>query len=206
MQKITYADTTIALILNDTLIIDESAFNKLEAATRGSILTANPASAYDFLPNFNRFKDIDGIKAKLRLGEDVSMELAFHGITPQPALAEAYKAYLSLLEPMLDQIEALRPPYPFVPHDGKPDLEVTSSNSHVRNGSYKVTIRQAKIIWDRAASLWNSGTRPERTEVSADGYHRNVTFNQNSIEIGCQTVSRSQVERLALKMGWDFPG
>lgn len=33
MQKITHADTTVALILNDTLIIDESAFNKLEAGT-----------------------------------------------------------------------------------------------------------------------------------------------------------------------------
>lgn len=33
MQKITHADTTVALVLNDTLIIDESAFNKLEAGT-----------------------------------------------------------------------------------------------------------------------------------------------------------------------------
>lgn len=205
MQKITHDSVTVALILNDTLIIDESAFNKLEPATRGAILTTNKASSYDFQPNFNRFKDLNGLKAKLRLGEDVSMELAYHGITPCPELQSAYQAYLDLLNPLLDQIEALRPPYPFAANpQGKPKLEFT--NTHVKNGSgYKLTLRQAKLIWDQAAPFWASGKRPERLDVQADGYSRGVSFYDNHIEIGCQNVSRWQVEQLALQMGWDFP-
>lgn len=207
MQKITHENKVVGYIHNETLVLNETAFNALAAPVRSAILVANPAKNYDFRKDFSEITNVRVVLSRLKAGADVSAELAFHEVELPKDFAETAAKYRDLIKKVETALDALKPAYPFVEDDGAPDLTATGTNNrYISNGSYRCPQGVAKKLWARAAAYWADYTlRPGPAYTDISGCSRHVVYHENHIEIGCQTISRSQIERLALKLNWDFP-
>lgn len=77
------------------------------------------------------------------------------------------------------------------------------SGDQVSNGRYDVTMRQAQNIVRRAIATWSKEALPEKTSTIRKDYtsHR-ISVTDTAVAIGCQTVTRWQIEELAVRMGW----
>lgn len=205
MQKITHENKVVGYVHNETLVLNETAFNALAAPVRSAILVANPAKAYDFRKDFSEILNVRAVLSRLKAGADVSAELAFHEVELPKDFAETSAKYHDLIKKVENSLDALKPAYPFVEHDDTPDLEVTGTK--ISNGNYKCPMPAARRIWLVAASYWAglTKTKPAARYIIISGVHRDIVFYEDRIAIGCQSISRSQVERLALELNWDFP-
>lgn len=205
MQKITHENKVVGYVHNETLVLNETAFNALAAPIRSAILVTNPAKNYDFRKDFSEITNVHTVLSRLKAGADVSVELAFHEVELPKDFAETAAKYHDLIKKVETALDALKPAYPFVEHDCTPDLEVTGAR--ISNGDYKCPIVTARRIWLVAAPYWAGLTKikPAARYTSINGSQRDVVFYEDRIAIGCQRISRSQVERLALELNWDFP-
>ena len=207
MQKITHENKVVGYVHNETLVLNETAFNALAAEVRSAILVTNPAKNYDFRKDFSVILNVRSVLSRLKAGADVSAELAFHEVELPKDFAETSAKYHELIKKVETALDALKPSYPFVEDDGTPDLTLFGAqNRYISNGSYKCPVGTAKKLWGRAAAYWADYTlKPSSAYSDICGYSRHIVYREKQIEIGCQTISRSQIERLALQLNWDFP-
>ena len=205
MQKITHENKVVGYVHNETLVLNETAFNALAAPVRSAILVANPAKDYDFRKDFSEILNVRAVLSRLKAGADVSAELAFHEVELPKDFAETSAKYHDLIKKVETSLYALKTAYHFVEYDGTPDLEVTGTK--ISNGNYKCSMGVARRIWLITASYWAglTKTKPAARYIIIRGAHRDVVFYEDRITIECQTISRSQVERLALELNWEFP-
>jgi hypothetical protein len=80
-----------------------------------------------------------------------------------------------------------------------------------RNTNYSTTTKTAKKLWELASKIWHewdsNGKNETKPSMRASwaGYTRSAIVRKESVEIGCQTFKRHEVEQIALHMGWEFP-
>lgn len=84
----------------------------------------------------------------------------------------------------------------------------------VHSEDYTVSVEAAKEIWDEVYKIWaivppptgssdELGTRIRPLDIKLrHGGNRNVVVYNNGLAIGCQSVSRAALERVALELGW----
>lgn len=210
MKKITHENKVVGYVHDETLVIDETAFNALAAQIRSAILVANPAKNYDFRKDLSEITNGRKVLERLKAGEDVSLELAFHEVELPRNFAEIYKQYQEAVQQVSEALAKAIPPYPFAqgPAKGETPLELTGANDrYVTNGQYKCSVMLARKIWKKVAPWWGGFTekKPDPSYQEISGYSRSIIYYRERIEIGCQKISRWQVEQLALELGWDFP-
>ena len=73
--------------------------------------------------------------------------------------------------------------------------------------NYSIGLKTLEKIWLAASKVWNGEIDvPQRVNsVNASGYNRDVTIKPNTVDIGCQSIHRHELEQVALHMGWAFP-
>lgn len=82
-----------------------------------------------------------------------------------------------------------------------------SVSRRIGETGYSIGIKTLERVWIRASAVWNGDQRANRrvTSINASGYNREATIKSASIEIGCQTIMRYELEQIALHLGWAFP-
>lgn len=144
------------------------------------------------------------------------------GETSGVQLTDDEKAAVKAIESIRAKFEATfglpTPPYPFaaVPEGVDPmaklTVKTTGSRPTVTRGNYTISLKRAKILWLQASKLWlanetkkQTGRLAYGTYTTYAGYSRSPDIRPNSIDIGCQTINRYELEALALNQGWEFP-
>jgi hypothetical protein len=86
---------------------------------------------------------------------------------------------------------------------GKQRLGRLKNSPHGDLTHHHMTLTQAHRLWRVASKYW-TGKR-DSTYVSDVASARGGRLSKDSVEIGCQTIRRYELEQLALHQGWDFP-
>ena len=225
MQKIKIKNVTVAFItVAGVSVIDNAAFNAMSISDKTKTLgKLNPPFLY--VENFGQLCDLNRIKKKMLLGEDVTLELQFNGLDVPTDLAFVRQRYMDTIAPVLATLAGMRPVYPFdnIPNDRS---KITVDETFARRGSHKVKITMLLKIWKKMAPKWakhwddkNVNANGKRRRFSSVEYDyesgdaigdssnssRHINYYANRVEIGCQTIHRYELEQFALTMGWDFP-
>lgn len=201
----TTAPSNLFRKLSSVFLINSSAFAVAGATKQTEILTMNTGLPVLFVPDFVALSNRKQIRDKLLGGEDVSMELEFNGVT----LDDEEMRCLKLVRPILEKIGGIGPKYPWLAaedHSGNIKFQGANESRVVRNGHH-VGKAVALKVWQRASKFWaGQGKAPASHEERTDGYgyaNKTVSYNQNGVTIGCQTISRSEVEFIARHYDWE---
>ena len=123
-------------------------------------------------------------------------------------------AFGLLKDRFLGLATAKLPPYTFaaVPEGWTvtENLNVGKQSVTRRTGEtgYSIGVKTLERVWKAASLVWNGDTDPglrRVNSISASGYNRDASIKPATVEIGCQTIQRFELEQVALHMGWDFP-
>lgn len=118
------------------------------------------------------------------------------------------REYKALRDRVLSYFKSLTPPYPLAK---KPGRNVTNysvsvkllNNNNAQWGRYKVSLRQAKMLWERAYKVWNgSGVKNRSSEFTYEYTNKRVQVTDDALTVGCQTIHRYAVEQFAIQQGW----
>ncbi len=94
------------------------------------------------------------------------------------------------------------PQYVFAKKTGN-DSKLTVTGTTVGNGRYTMSRKQAAKVWERARAVWEANSSVNSGTASALQGYSSQRFNitETNVQIGCQTLSRWQVEQAAADMG-----
>lgn len=185
--------------LSSVFLINSAAFSKASPAEQTAALTQNTGLPVLFVPSFASFSSARTIRDKLLSGVDVSTELEFNGIVLTDAEQRAVREFL----PVLTKIGALKSGYPWV-EEINISATIHCGVAAVHRGDYQVGIKTAENIWKRASKFWGGGSKAIPHSISAGSYSsRTVTYSNDDVKIGCQTVTRGELEAVAREYGWE---
>lgn len=197
------ADTSnLYRALSAVFLINSAAFSKATVPQQTETLMKTEGKPVVFVENFVKFSDRRALRDGLLAGKDVSTELEFNGID----LTREEQAALVAVRPVLEKISGLKGGYPWV---GGEAAAFKVSGSSIRFNSkysnHSIGLKTAKKIWDRASAFWAGAiAAPGSHYESASGYSsRLVEYSPSHVKIGCQTISRVDVEAVALNQGWE---
>lgn len=112
--------------------------------------------------------------------------------------------------------------YPLAPkpnHAFKLVIKKAGKSKSISNGSYTLGLKAATEIWNAAIPIWRTNavdsaystslgsvsfTRSYGSGWNRSSERRTAVIYANKIEIGCQTISRWEVEQMALDLGLSF--
>jgi hypothetical protein len=120
-------------------------------------------------------------------------------------------------------IDALTPTYPFAEPCACSETRV--EKEYAVRGSYKIKLSTLEKIWTRASRRWAKhwsdsavNTKGKRKswvttkkpyingeDIAFGQEGRYIKYYANSVNIGCQSISRYELEQFALSQGWAFP-
>ena len=207
--------------LNTGVVVDRAGLNKLKtedmAGTLAEIYGRGKQvvimdNVRGFFSNANLFRALEGN------AEGLDMILEQRGITLTQDQLDLVTNFNNLKAYINDQIAALTPPpppYPFtdLPEGWELEEHIKFNTNTIRRirgrgPDYAIGIKACRNLWDWIAPFWagnvSSLSRREHY-VRAAGYSNYAEPHKNSVEIGCQTIQRYELEQVALKQGWDFP-
>lgn len=186
--------------LNTVLLISTAEFAKATPTAQTKLVNAADVPI-EFVPDFSLLSNRRLIRDNLLAGKDVSRELEFNGLV----LSEEELRVLDLLKPVLAKIEALGPTYDWLSPIAKSEFTCTPERVCRNNGHY-ISRATALAIWKRASLFWTTGVAPKTHQAKTNGSYynnRNVSYGRESVTIGCQMISRGEVEHIARHYGWD---
>lgn len=123
-------------------------------------------------------------------------------------------AFGALKKKFLDLANEKLPPYAFaaIPEGWTvtENLNIDKRSVSRRKGEtgYSIGVKTLERVWKVASLVWNGDTDPglrRVNSISAGGYNRDALIKPATVEIGCQTIMRFELEQVALHMGWTFP-
>lgn len=185
-------------------LIDSSVFDTLQPKTKTEIIVAANGNV-EFLPNFNQLKNPRFLREALLGGNDVSRAMEFNGIK----ITDEEKAAMKAIIPVLEKIGAIVPPYPWVAPDEDVPTNISITAKTVSKGGYSLTQVKLKKWWKLCSAYWAGyrSTAPNianhRTGSSWNHDTHTVTVNQDNIRVGCQTITRRDLEAVARKLNWE---
>jgi hypothetical protein len=197
--------TEISKKLSMCLLVSSREFAKQKPAKQTEILTTAGSEPIVFVDDFLSLKNKKQLLERLLAGEDVSMELEFNEIT----LSEEERTTLSAVQPILDRIGVeMTPPYTWVEPTETEKRNIagyTFNEASIRRGSgYSCAVVQAKKIWDKASKFWATGKKDRFSEMSfLGGYWKTPSVSVKTLTLGCQKISRAEVEAIAKHYGWE---
>ena len=186
--------------LSNVFLINSTAFAGVSPTKQTEVLTGSEGLPVLFVPDFANLSNRKNIRDKLLAGVDVSMELEFNGVS----LSEEELRCLSLVRPILEKIGGIGPKYPWLPAAEFANIKI-GANKIERSG-HTIGKATAKKLWERASSYWAGSKKPVSIGVPTDGYsynNRTAEFYSDRVVIGCQTITRAEVEYIARTCEWD---
>jgi hypothetical protein len=189
--------------LSAVLLINSSEFATQTPTAQTATLTKAEGLPILFVPNFVALSDKRAIREKLLSGQDVTTELEFNGIN----LTDDDRVALKAVLPVLEKIGAIGPSYPWAPEAAEAlvsNLKLESNK--VRRAGHVLGKMSCNFIWKKASHYWSGGPKPGVHGTRTDGYsynNRDVTYRPDEVVIGCQTISRAEVEYIARHFGWE---
>jgi len=222
MKKITVNKTTVAFIHEGTSVLDDKAFSSLSIADKTKVMS-EIIPPFLYVETFSSLSDLKVLKQKLLNGEDCSIELAYNGLTAPADLSRVRNLYLETVAPVLAAIEAIKPVYPFAEYKTLP--KVTTDGTYAIRDSHRIKLTTLQKVWKRASPLWakhwldtnldKNGNRknwrsPESvyingSDIAPSAAGRYFEIKSGHVSIGCQTITRQELEQFALSQGWEFP-
>lgn len=188
--------------LSTIFLVSSVEFARQAAKTQTNTL-AKAKTPIEFVPDFNQLQNKTRIREALLAGADVSRELEFNGIE----LTEEDRAAMKAVIPILQKIAGMGPSYPWLPEEHFANF--TFSEDRIQRGlnnDHKISRLSAKKIWDAGSLYWSGGKKPSQIRAKSGGYYtdsRYATFRENGVDIGCQSLTRAEVEFVARNYGWD---
>jgi hypothetical protein len=168
------------------------------------------------VPSFDAFFDGEAQFAKiLATSKEDNLQFAKNiGMTLNYVDIGILQAYGQIKQQVVDFFTALReagkPDYAFAEGSEEQKLNFRTNGSRGRQvqtpGGYWIGETSARRLWDACFAFWSD---PENTRTSVSGpsirhsdYSRSSTIYRGTVNVGCQTMTRYQVEQAALKFGF----
>lgn len=191
--------------LSTVTLINSAVFAKSTPAVQTSTFAdaAKAGKPVEVVADFMTLQNANAIRDSLLAGKDVSRELEFNAIK----LTDADKTALSAVGPILAKIAGVGPAYPWA--EGTP-TRMTFTDQRITRGGHWISVTAAKALWMRASRYWSNPSLSARapTEQSIARYDTSesctkyCTFRRDRLNIGCQSISRVDVEAIAKHYGW----
>ena len=203
IKKVVVPPSNLIRVLTSVALINSAQFAKETPAVQTATLGQSGGKPIEFVPDFLALMDATKIRNDLLAGKDVTRELEFNAIK----LTEADFTALKAVGPILTKIASVGPTYPWV--DGTPRRMTFTDRRVTRNGHW-ISIEAAKALWVKASRFWSNQTSsaraPAETRIesvyTSELNSKYCNFQKNSVTIGCQTISRVDVEAIAKHYGW----
>lgn len=186
--------------LTGVTLISSMEFAKLSAKDQTAVFADAAGQTIEVVHDFNSYRDRKAIRDKLLSGKDATRELEFNGIILSPEELVALRAVKSLLA----RVEGLGPIYVWGP-EPVGQVNITFETNRIRRGGHTIAIAKAKTVWARASRFWSGGPKPSTIYTAVDGVsysNKELRIAANEIQIGCQAISRAEVEYIARHYGW----
>lgn len=203
----------IVRVLSTGTIISSALFSRLPATKQTEILAVAQAAKkpFVFVDSFSALSNTRKLAERLLAGETVTMELEFNNIT----LSDDERKGLELVRPLLERLNAMKPAgYEWLPQEQIDaaaksefyELNTYRSEVYDKGGNNSLEKRQCERIWKLVAPWYMGGDKPKSFTLRIHYSNRTVTFNDDqSIKIGCQTISRAGAEAVAKRFGFTAP-
>lgn len=162
------------------------------------------------LENFAEFFDGDlQFKTMLKSNAEDNANLAKSiGLDLTDQDLKVISSYHALRSKVVDFFKSIypKPAYNFSERNGENKLSVhkESKTEAVQSpGGYWITRKQAENIWRRASKVWSGeGSDDGKGRIRKDWRDRCIKINDTGVTIGCQRMTRWQVEDAALRLGF----
>lgn len=191
--------------LSNCLLISADQFARQTPSKQSSIVLRANGKPVKFVANFLELANLRKLRDNLLLGKDVSIELEFNKID----LTSEDFSVIDAFRPVLAKIMATVPTYPWLPEETFPNISVqrkpNGEPKRIQRNNHDIGIETAKNIWNKASAFWAGGAKPNNHQVMKSYYgsgHR-VGYSENSVSVGCQTITRAEVEHIARLMNWE---
>jgi hypothetical protein len=193
--------------LSSVLVVSSALFSKLSPDKQNEVVASAGKKRLKFVPDFGTIRNKRKLIERLILGEDISVELEFNDIE----LSAEETAALAMVAPVIDRIRKPSGAYPWVEVTDQQQQHIdriTFGASNISRNGYSITTKQGERLWKAASAYWAGGVMPRRYSGSfSGGYSKSVYFTGNrentTISIGCQSISRYELEAAAQHYGWE---
>jgi hypothetical protein len=212
-------DKNVVRVLSNSVVVSSFKFGKLTASKHTEIIANATGNPNLFNDTFGTLTNKKRIVDRLLGGEDVSVELEFNEIS----LTGEELTALKMVRPIIEKIRGSQfNGYQFVnPNTAEQKridgikIPMSGSGSVYNAAGHQIGCKPLKEIWNKASVWWQGAKTPRNTYVSAGGYsRREVVFatateggsgfsDDRYIKIGCQNVSRAELEYVAQALGWE---
>jgi hypothetical protein len=139
---------------------------------------------------------------------DATLALALHGIKLDPheeAALEVVRGVAKRLE------ETFKSSYPWIWAGESPSAYLKARGialgcSRITNvRGYQIGLPTAKKLWNQCSEYWANPGKEHQTLVSirAGGDYKDPVVKPSQLVIGCQTLSRKEVEAIAQHYEWE---
>lgn len=199
----------VSKLLSMCLLVSREAFGKETAAKQTEILTRSSGKPIVFVNNFSCLKDKKKLTERLLNGDDVTMELEFNEIE----LSDDEKKALAAVKPVLERLRGPVSDYNWTieASDAEDFLidrnwRLFGTDTNIGNpAGYRLGKPTCKKVWNFASRFWYDGTTAVVGEIrTSDGYNRATpTVSSREVTIGCQRISRKEVEAVAHYYGFE---
>lgn len=182
-------------VLSSVVLINSEEFAKQTPKKQADVFLACEGKPPKFVSSFFDLQNPVVLRDALLSGRDVSLELEFNEIELSAEEMSALKA----VKPILAKIAEIGPLYPWLTAEDH-NANITFNTDTIRRNNYTITHTVAKAIWAKASEYWSGGKRPAETyQTSGFKYLR---FEKTMVSIGCQNITRGEVEFIARTLGW----
>ena len=154
--------------------------------------------SYEMSPDIVRISIAKVIKTKSVEEEEIIINF-------NKALDIFTKAYMDIYNLVIDNYKLIT-----VPSSFNLDINYTFLSSRVRrkkDSSHFLENEDIKALFNICFDYWISGAQRsielKNVVLLRHEYNRNISIHQNSICIGCQTISRLDFEQIAVRLGFE---
>lgn len=199
-------------VLTLGIVVDRSKL-PTTAAELGPVLASiySAGTRVVMVDNINQFFRSKTLIDKLENGEPDWDMIAEHlGVRIGPEEVAALNKAVAIRQGIRDAVKALKGPYPFVDVPEGYDLNkryyMTDARVQNKETNYQLSKNTAERVWKMASAVWAGveGT-PKAMTAKIDYSTRTITTEPNLVRVGCQNISRLDVEQIAQHYGWDIP-
>ena len=194
--------TVVSKALSMCLLVSSSDFARLGPAKQTEVLASAGGKPVVFVTDFRTLRNKKSLVERLLKGEDVSMELEFNEVE----LTDDDKKTLAAVQPLIERIRGTTGGYEWLERtddeDARFKTRISVTGATVNRDGYRTSLARAEEIWKLASAYWAGGEKPTMRRASYGGYNVTPVFSETDIVMGCQTISRKEVEYIAETAGW----
>lgn len=198
----------VSKTLSMASVVSSQEFAKLSPVKQTEVLASASGKPIVFVENFVKLRDKRSLVERLLKGEDVSMELEFNEIE----LTEEESAALGKVQPVIERIRGKKGDYPWIARSESEEQRckrMTLGTVRITRDGYSAGVATTEKIWRTASAYWAALANdpnvasPTGVRQSFSGYTKTPVYRPKHVDVGCQTISRYELEYIAEYYGWE---